>query len=185
MLNILVELIIVAMLCEIIHIFEYIWIHSNNLQYGRMFDFRYLARGADYRGSNFPIYFTTTWHEIPFQSIQTYHNQSSRYGLLSLQYLGRVDCIAESNTKIPTNSMIQVSYLHCNQRLFLLLNLLQLGEYFQIVRFLFKLWAAIKELTNYYHRQRLMVFNVTITIGAIISAQPLESIIFRWFSDTK
>ena len=91
MLNILVELIIVAMLCEIIHIFEYIWIHSNNLQYGRMFDFRYLARGADYRGSYFPIYFTTTWHEIPFQSIQTYHNQSSRYGLLSLQYLGRVD----------------------------------------------------------------------------------------------
>ena len=34
--------------------------------------------------------------------------------------------------------MIQVSYLHGNQRLFLLFNLLQLGEYFQIVRFLFK-----------------------------------------------
>ena len=33
--------------------------------------------------------------------------------------------------------LIQVSYLHCNQRLFLLLNLL-LGEYFQIVRFLIK-----------------------------------------------
>ena len=30
-----------------------------------------------------------------------------------------------------------------------------------------------------------MVFNVTITIGAIISAQPLGSIIFRWFSDKK
>ena len=28
-----------------------------------------------------------------------------------------------------------------------------------------------------------MVFNVTITIGAIISAQPLGSIILRWFSD--
>ena len=39
--------------------------------------------------------------------------------------------------------------------------------------------------TNYYHRQRVMVFNVTITIGAIISAQPLGSIIFRWFSDNK
>ena len=47
------------------------------------------------------------------------------------------------------------------------------------------LWAAIKEPANYCYRQRLMVFNVTITIGAIISAQPLESIIFRWFSDTK
>jgi len=30
-----------------------------------------------------------------------------------------------------------------------------------------------------------MVFNVTITIGAINSAQPLGSIIFRWFSDNK
>ena len=37
--------------------------------------------------------------------------------------------------------------------------------------------------TNYYHRQRLMVFNVTITIGAIISSHSLGSIIFRWFSD--
>ena len=39
--------------------------------------------------------------------------------------------------------------------------------------------------TNYYHRQRVMVFNITITIGAIISAQPLGSIIFRWFSDKR
>ena len=33
-----------------------------------------------------------------------------------------------------------------------------------------------------YHRERMMVFNVTITIGAIICAQPLELIIFRWLS---
>ena len=33
-----------------------------------------------------------------------------------------------------------------------------------------------------WHRERMMVSNVTITIGAIICAQPLELIIFRWLS---
>ena len=39
--------------------------------------------------------------------------------------------------------------------------------------------------TNYNHRQKVMVFNVTITIGAINSAQPPRPIIFRCFSDEK
>jgi len=49
----------------------------------------------------------------------------------------------------------------------------------------FKQALALIRRTNYYYRQRVMIFNVKITIGAIISAQPLGSIIFRWFSDKK
>ena len=53
---------------------------------------------------------------------------------------------------LPPTNVIQVSNLHCNQRLVLLLNLLR-GEYFQIVRFLIKHWyhktkQALKKTTK-------------------------------------
>ena len=46
-----------------------------------------------------------------------------------------------------------------------------------------KLLLAVIESENYYHRQKAMVFKVTIAIGAIIPAQPSGPIILRCFQD--
>ena len=75
--------------------------------------------------------------------------------------------------------IIQVSNLHCNQRLVLLLNLL-LGEYFQIMRFLIKHWyhktkQAIKKTTKIrkwkWRCWTVVVFAKNVQIGAFHPAK--------------
>ena len=65
--------------------------------------------------------------------------------------------------------MNQVSYLHCNQRLFLLLNLL-LDEYFQIARFLIKLC---------YEKVLILPQKVTIHPQSIVP----KEVFTQWYVD--
>ena len=54
------------------------------------------------------------------------------------QFLTSVHTVLLARTSEFSSEMVQISYLHCNQKLALYLNLFHICEYFQINRFLVK-----------------------------------------------